>query len=297
MDAFSDIAFFSLLVRKGSLTAAAQELGVTTPAVSRRLALLESRLGIRLLNRTTRRIAVTNEGEIYLAEGRRILGDLEELEQKVSEGQALPRGLLRVNASFVFGRERIAPAIAVFSAKYPEVEVQLHLSDRPVNLIEDGFDVCIRFGEVPDARVIARKIATNRRLLCASPEYLKQHGMPKTPHELELHRCIVIRQSDAAYGTWHLHSGTHQELIKVRGPVSTNDGDVAVDWARRGLGILMRASWHITPDLQAGRLIEVLPEWKLPPADIYAVFPIKANLSAKVRTFVDHLVESIGDNI
>jgi len=275
------------------MTAAAQELGVTTSAVSRRLALLESRLGIRLLNRTTRRISVTHEGEIYLAEGQRILRDLEELEQTISGGQALPRGLLRVNASFGFGRKYVAPVIADFIEKYPEVEVQLHLSDRPVNLIEDGFDVCIRFGELPDARVIARKIAVNRRLLCAAPDYLKLRGIPKTPNELQRHQCIVIRENDAAYGTWHLRHGTNQELVKVRGTVSTNDGEVAVSWALRGRGILMRSSWHIAEYLKTGQLIEVLPEWELPPADIHAVFPMKANLSAKVRAFVDHLVGSL----
>jgi len=293
MNAVSDIAFFVLLVRQGSLTAAAQELGVTTSAVSRRLSLLEGRLGIRLLNRTTRRISVTHEGEIYLAEGQRILEVLEELEQTVSGGQALPRGLLRVNASFGFGRKWIAPIIADFIEKYPEVEVQLHLSDRPVNLIEDGFDICIRFGELPDARVTVQKIAVNRRLLCAAPDYLERHGIPKTPNDLQRHPCIVIRENDAAYGTWHLRQGTQQELVKVRGAVSTNDGEVAVDWALRGHGILMRSSWHIADYIKSGKLIEVLPEWELPLADIHAVFSMKANLSAKVRAFIDHLAESL----
>ena len=295
MDALSDIAFFATLVKRGSLTAAAQELGVTPPAISRRLAALESRLGIRLLNRTTRRIAVTHEGEIYLAEGGRILGDLEELEQLVSGGKAQPRGLLRVNASFGFGRQHIAPAIADFVARYPEVEVQLQLSDRPVNLIEEGYDVCVRFGDIPDARITARKIASNRRLLCAAPSYLQRFSTPKTPHDLQAHRCIVIRENDAAFGTWQLRSGPTQETVKVRGTVTTNDGETAVLWARGGLGVLLRSAWHIAPYLRSGELVEILPEWKLPAADIHAVFPMKAHLSAKVRAFVDHLTLTLAE--
>lgn len=294
MDAVSDLAFFALLVKQGNLAAAARELGVTPPAVTRRLAGLERRLGIRLLNRTTRRMAVTHEGELYLAEGRRILADLAELERLVSGGSAEPRGLLRVNASFGFGRQYIGPAIAAFVADYPEVEVQLQLSDRPVNLIEDGYDVCVRFGDVPDARITARKLRSNRRCLYAAPAYLERHGTPKTPHELQTHRCIVIRESDAAYGTWHLSNGSSHQTVKVRGTVSTNDGQVAFDWAIAGLGILLRSEWHAGPSISQGGLIQVLPDWQLPPADIYAVYPMKNHLSAKVRAFVDFLAGELG---
>jgi DNA-binding transcriptional LysR family regulator len=293
MDSISDIAFFSLLVKQGSLSATAQELGISPPAVSRRLAAVESRLGIRLLNRTTRRIAVTHEGELYLEEGGRLLGELEELEQRVSSGNAIPKGLLKVNATFGFGRHYIAPVIADFVEKFPEVEVQLQLTDRPMNLMEESIDVCIRFGDIPDARITARKIATNRRLLCASPAYLERFGTPQTAIDLQKHRCIVIRESDAAYGTWHLHSNAAQETIKVRGTVTTNDGETAVSWALRGLGIIMRSEWNVAPYLRSGRLREVLADWQFPPADIHAVYPMKNNLSAKVRAFVDFLAQSL----
>ena len=264
-------------------------MGVTTAAVSRRLAQLEARLGIRLLNRTTRRSTVTHEGEVYLEEGKRILGDLQELEERVSSGQAMPRGLLRVNATFGFGRQFIAPAIADFMELHPDVEVQLQLTDRPLNLIEDGFDVCVRFGDVPDARIVSKKIASNRRMLCASPSYLELFDTPLSPTDLQRHRCIVIRESDATYGTWHLTSGTTHATVKVRGTVSTNDGEVAVSWALRGLGILMRSEWNVAPYLRSGRLREVLNDWRLPAADIHAVYPMKSNLSAKVRAFVRYM--------
>ncbi|MFZ6731060.1 LysR substrate-binding domain-containing protein [Undibacterium sp. Ji42W] len=289
MSSVSDVAFFTEVVKAGTLSGAAQELGVSTAAVSRRLANLEARLSIRLLNRTTRRAVVTPEGELYLAEGQKILAALEELEQRLSSSKAVPKGLLRVNASFGFGRQFIAPAIAGFVENYPDVEVQMQLTDRPVNLSDDGFDVCIRFGEVPDARVTSKKIASNRRLLCASPIYLERHGTPLTPTDLQRHRCIVIRESDETYGTWHLHNANSQATVKVRGTVSTNDGESAVSWALQGQGILLRSDWNVAPYLQSGRLREVLSDWKLPNADIHAVYPMKNNLSAKVLAFVSHL--------
>ena len=289
MGSVSDVAFFIEVAKAGTLSGAAQELGVSTAAVSRRLANLEARLGIRLLNRTTRRAAMTHEGELYLAEGKKILADLEELEQRLSSGKAVPKGLLRVNATFGFGRQFIAPAVADFSELYPDVEVQLQLTDRPVNLSDEGFDVCIRFGDIPDARITSKKIATNRRLLCASPAYLERFGTPVSPTDLQRHRCIVIRESDETYGTWHLHSGSTQATVKVRGTVSTNDGEAAVNWALRGLGILLRSEWNVAPYIRSGRLKEVLCDWQLPTADVHAVYPMKNNLSARVRAFVDHL--------
>lgn len=289
MSADSDIAFFVEIVKAGSLSGAAQQLGISPAAVSRRLANIETRLGIRLLNRTTRRLTVTQEGELYLAEGKKILDDLEELEQRLSSAKAEPKGLLRVNSTFGFGRQFVAPAVGAFIEQHPDVEVQLQLTDRPVNLIEDGYDVCIRFGDVPDARITSRKIADNRRLLCASPLYLKKFGYPTSPADLQRHNCIVIRESDETYGTWHLHSGASTATVKVRGSVTTNDGESAVNWALQGYGILLRSEWNVAPYLRSGRLVEILTDWKLPPADIHAVYPMKNNLSAKTRAFVKHL--------
>lgn len=293
MDSVSDLAFFALLIKHGSLSSAAQELDVTPPAVSRRLSSLENRLGIRLLNRTTRRISLTYEGELYLEEGRRILDDLDELEQRVSSGHSVPQGLLRVNATFGFGREYVTPIIADFLQMYPDVEVQLRLTDRPINLAEEGFDVCIRFGHIPDARIVARKIATNRRYLCASPEYLKKYGVPQSPADLQHHKCIVIHQANSSVGTWHLSNGVSSETIKVRGTVVSNDGEAAVLLALRGLGILERSEWHVAPYIRSGQLQLLLSDWELPAADIYVVYPVKKNLSAKVRAFVDHLTNAI----
>lgn len=290
MDAFSDLAFFALLMRQGSLAAAAQQLGVTPPAVSKRLAALEQRLGVRLLHRTTRRIGLTPEGETYLVEGARVLGELEALERQVAGARAQPQGLLRVNATLGFGRRRIAPILSAFARAYPQVELQLQLSDRPVNLVEQGFDVQIRFGELPDARLTARLLAHNRRLLCAAPAYLAEAGLPETPRELARHRCIFIRESDETFGSWHLRQGGKLETVKVRGPLSCNDGETALAWALDGHGVLMRSEWELAPLLREGRLRPVLADWALPPADIYVVFPTRSHLSAKTRALVDHLL-------
>jgi len=285
----SEMAFFSVLARYGSFSATARELDVTTPAISKRLAQMEARLGVQLLNRTTRRISLTPEGEIYLAHARRILADIDDMEQLVSSSVAAPKGLLRVNATLGFGRSNIAPLISHFAKRYPEVQVQLQLTVNPPPLSEDAFDVCIRFGEPPDARVIARKIAPNHRLLCASPAYLSKHGTPKVPHDLTQHNCIGIRQGDEAYGVWRLSTGKRTETIKVRGNLSTNDGEIAVNWALNGHGILMRAEWDIAKYLRSGRLVQVLENYRTPPADIHAVYPQRHQLSGRVRAFVDFL--------
>ncbi|NML43645.1 LysR family transcriptional regulator [Ramlibacter sp. G-1-2-2] len=289
--ASSEMQFFTELVRCGSLSAAARELQVSTPAVSKRLAQLEARLGVPLLHRTTRRLGVTAEGEIYLQHARRILAEIEAAESELRGTRAEPQGLLRVNATLGFGRMHVAPLIASFSKRHPQVEVQLQLSVNPPPLAEDAFDVCVRFGEPPDARVVARMLAPNRRLLCAAPGYLARQGAPKLPQELARHNIIGIRQGDEAYGVWKLQSGRRSETVKVRGNLSTNDGEIAVNWALAGHGILLRAEWDIARYLRSGRLRQVLAGWQAPAADIYAVYPQRHNATARVRAFVEHLAE------
>ncbi|MDT7838851.1 LysR family transcriptional regulator [Aquabacterium sp. OR-4] len=296
MSADHALAFFCLLVKQGSLAATARELNLTPPAVSRRLALLEERLGVRLLNRTTRRISLTGEGEVYFNHAQRILGDIAEMERLVSSSRAAPRGLLRVNAPLGFGRSYIGPAIAAFGKAFPDVDVQLHLTDRPVALPDEAIDVAIHFGEVPDSRLIARRIAVNRRLLVASPAYLRQAGEPGHPHDLGQHQCIVLRQNSGAYGHWRLSRGERAETIKVHGRLSTNDGEVGLHWALEGHGILMRAEWDVAKYLRSGRLRQVLADYETPPADIHAVFSERLNLSAKVSCFVDHLRSYLGQH-
>jgi len=288
----SDLAFFSALARAGGFSSAARELEVTTPAVSKRLAQMEARLGVLLVNRNTRRISLTQEGEIYLTHARRILAEIDDMEHQVTSSVAAPKGLLRVNATLGFGRGHVAPLISRFAKGNPEVQVQLTLTVDPPPLAEDSFDVCVRFGEPPDARVVARRLAPNRRLLCAAPAYLARHGIPKVPHDLTRHNCICIRQGDEAYGLWRLSGGRRSETVKVRGSLSTSDGEIAVNWALEGHGILMRAQWDIARHLHSGRLVQVLENYDTPPADLYAVYPQRHQGAARVRVFVDFLADS-----
>ena len=294
----ADLGFFSALASAASLSAAARELGVTTPAVSKHLAQMEARLGATLLNRTTRRMSLTPEGELYLEHARRILGEIDDMEQLLGVSKAVPKGLLRVNATLGFGRSHVAPLISRYARKYPQVEVQLQLSVNPPPLTDDSFDVCIRFGAPPDTRVIAKYIAPNRRLLCASPAYLAKHGMPKVPHDLTRHNCIGIRQGEEGYGVWRLSSGRGKsvktEAIKTRGTLTTNDGEIAVNWALEGHGILMRAEWDIERYLRNGRLVQVLPQYYTPDADIYAVYPQRHQMAARVRAFVEFVMGALG---
>jgi DNA-binding transcriptional LysR family regulator len=293
----AELGFFSTLVACGSLSAAGRELGISTAAVSKRLSQMEARTGVSLVSRSTRRMSLTPEGEVFVEHARRILGEIDDLNELLGQSRRAPQGLLRVNATLGFGRSHVAAIISKFAKKHPEVDVQLQLSVNPPPLTDDAWDVCVRFGEPPDGRVIARRIASNRRLLCAAPAYLAKHGQPKVPNDLARHNCIGIRQGDEAYGLWRLSTGQGAKArtasVKTRGTLTTNDGEIAVSWALDGHGILMRAEWDINRYLRSGRLVEVLPHYRTPGADIYAVYPQRHQLSTRVRAFVDALAEGL----
>lgn len=297
MQTDNELAFFCLLIKQGSLVATARELNLTPPAVSRRLSHLEERLGIRLLNRTTRRISLTPEGEIYYENAVRILKEINDMEQMVASSRTSPKGLLRVNAPFGFGRKYIAAAVSSFKKKFPEIEVQLHLTDRPVHLPSDTIDVSIHFGQIPDSRLIAKRIAANKRLVCASPFYLNAAGTPLNPRDLTTHQCIVLRQNDGAYANWRFSKGDKEETVKVRGKLSSNDGQVTLDWALDGHGILMRAEWDVLKYLKSGRLIQILKEYETLPADIYAVYADRLEHSPRVAHFLEHLKDYINSQM
>jgi len=295
-----DFSFFAALANAGSLSAAARELGITTAAVSRHLNNMEARLGLPLVSRTTRRMSLTPEGEVYLDFVRKIQGDMDELENRLTGASAAPQGLLRVNATLGFGRSHIAPLISEFCLKHTKVDVQLQLSVNPPPITDDLYDVCFRFGPPPDSRSIARFIAPNRRILVASPAYLKKYGEPKCPDDLRRHYCIGIRQGDEAYGLWRLTAqqgkGRAQDQrtanVKVRGNLTTNDGGVAVAWALDGHGILLRAEWDVHPYLKTKRLKEILPSYASPEADIYAIYAERHRTSRRVKALVDFVAEA-----
>ncbi len=286
----SDLNFFSTLVAAGSLGAAAREMGLTPAAVSKHLAQIELRLKLVLVNRTTRRMSLTPEGEIYLARARKILSELEDMEHELSGSASMPRGLVRINATLGFGRAHIAPLLSQFSLDNPQVEIQLQLTADPPPLSDDSWDVCFRFGAPPDSRCIAKHLIPNRRILVAAPSYLKTKGEPKSPAELVRHNCIGIRQGSEAYGVWRFASEKNKdrppETVKIRGNLTTNDGEIAVNWALEGLGILMRAEWDVARYLESGRLKQVLPGYQTPSADIYAVYPNRYKGSVRINSLV-----------
>jgi DNA-binding transcriptional LysR family regulator len=297
----SDLGFFSTLISSGSLGAAARELNITTAAVSKHLSLMESRLGMALVNRTTRRMSLTPEGEIYLENARKILGEIEEMEHLLWGSTITPTGLLRVNATLGFGRSHIAPIISKFIKEHPKVDIQLQLSVNPPPITDDSYDVCFRFGHPPDSRSIARFIAPNRRILVASPSYIKKHGLPKSPNDLTKHNCIGIRQGDEAYGLWRFSNVKAKnqvaQSIKIRGNLTTNDGEIAVNWALEGHGVLMRAQWDVERHIKSGKLVHILENFSTPDADIYAVFAQTQKGSARVKTLVDYVIKSFDENL
>lgn len=280
----SDFAFFRLLARSASLTDAARSLSMTPSAVSRRLGAIETRLGVQLVLRNTRSMRLTPEGERYLEAAEAILAETERLEADIA---SRPLGRLRICASFGFGRTYIAPVVADFARANPDVRVDLTLTDRPVSIIEEGFDVGIHLGDPHDSRLRARKLLANDRILCASPAYLETHGRPLLPSDLARHRLIEIAEDENTVGRWTL---THRKTKKVVNlaavPVlRSNSGSAALDWCLAGLGIVLRSRWHAAAPLADGRLEEVLPDWHMP-ADVYAYFAAKKP-SAQLRAFLD----------
>jgi len=288
-DFASELEFFVLVARHGNLSAAARALDITPPAATKRLTQMEERLGVRLLNRTTRSAGLTQEGETYLAHATRILEQLREMEEAVSRNSSELRGQLLVNATLGFGRTTIAPLASEFAKLHPHVEVDVELTDRPVDLIEGRYDMAIRFGELPDKRLNARRLMSNRRFLCASPRYLERHGEPRNLGDLAHHRCIIHKQNDDAYGIWRFMHDRHNEMMKVKGAMASNDGDIVLGWALDGHGILIRSEWDLAKYLESGRLQIVLPDFNPPSADLYVYYLNRKNQSARARAFIDFL--------
>ncbi|GDY39054.1 LysR family transcriptional regulator [Acidovorax sp. NB1] len=279
---------FTAVVRKASFGGAATELGTSPAYVSKRIRLLEQDLQVKLLHRTTRRVAVTEEGERVFHWAQRILDDMEQLMQEVAVTRSEPRGLLRVSSSFGFGRQIVAPALSRLVAQHPGLQVRLEVFDRLVDVAGEGFDLDVRVGDEIAPHLIARRLADNHRVLCAAPAYLQRKGSPRTVADLAAHDCLVIKERDHPFGVWRLRSGAQEESVKVRGPLSANNGEMAVQWAVDGRGVVLRSLWDVGAHLQTGRLVQVLPQWQQE-ANVWAVYPTRLERSAKVRVCVEFL--------
>ena len=294
LDNLADIAVFVRVVERGSFTLAADDLELSRAAVSKYLTRLESRLGARLLHRTTRRLSLTEAGAALFEASRGALERIEEAEAAVAQFQAAPRGRLRVSAPMSFGILHLGPAIAEFSREYPGVMLDIHLDDRFVNLVEDGIDVAVRIGMLTDSSLVARKLGVSRAVACASPAYLGERGVPQAPEDLASHDCLVYSYLASA-NVWRFLSREGREIpVAVSGPLRINNGIVLAEAALAGRGVLVTPSFYVAPMLRDGRLTRVLADYRLPEFGIYAVYPQKDHVPPKVRVFIDYLAARFG---
>lgn len=285
-----DLRLYCAVVHAQVFAGVAREWGVSKAVVSKRINLLEKALDVKLLHRTTRRLTVTEQGEIVYQRAVRILEDVDAMAQAITVHREEPSGLLRLCSSSGFGRSQLAPALSALALRYPKLELQLELLDRPVDLVGEGFDLDIRVGAVNEPNLISRRIADNHRVLCAAPRYLAQHGLPEDLQALAGHRCMVIRERDQDFGRWVLSGPKGKETVKVRGPLSANNGEVVHRWALDGLGIILRSEWDVGPSIARGDLVRVLPAYAQE-AHVWAVYPSRLTHSAKLRVCVGFLDE------
>ncbi|THU03790.1 LysR family transcriptional regulator [Lampropedia puyangensis] len=286
-----DLRVFTVVARLASFVAAAEELRASTGYVSKRIRLLEESLGTKLLHRTTRSVTVTQEGERVFHWAQRVLDDVEQLLQETAITRAVPSGSLRISCSFGFGRRVVAPVLSQLALRYPKLQVRLEVFDRLVDVASEGVDLDVRVGDDIAQHLIARPLATNHRVLCAAPQYLALRGVPRSLAELSNHDCLIIKERDHPFGVWKMRSGEDERVVKVRGSLSTNHGEIAVQWAMDGRGIILRSLWDVAPLIERGLLQVVLPQWRQE-ANIWAVYPSRLTTSAKVRVCVEFLQEA-----
>jgi len=294
MDRLASMTAFNAVVEAGSFVRAAERLGTSTSTLSRQIAELEQHLGARLLNRTTRRLSLTEGGQAFYERTVQLLAELDEAEAVASSSAAAPRGTLRMTCSHAMGVQRIAPAMASFVERYPAVRFEVSVLDRIVDLVEEGYDLAIRIGRVGSEQLVARRLGTMRLLACAAPSYLKTHGTPRKPADLTNHAVLtyayspnprLLRLTD--------RHGRHEE-VRVAGPLHSNSGDLSIAAAIAGLGVVFEPDFMVKSALDAGQLVRVLPAYESTPGEIWAVYPSRRHLSAKVRLFVDHIARQFG---
>jgi len=293
-DRFEEMRVFAAVVEAGGFTAAAARLGMSKAAVSRHVAELEERLGVRLLHRTTRRLSTTAEGELFHARCRELLDRLEEAEAELGSGSTTAQGVARINVPLSFGLMHLAPLWPRLLERHPGLELDVSLSDRVVDLVDEGYDLAVRIGQLPASSLVSRRLASTRLVACAAPAYLAAHGAPARPAELARH--AVIGYSLFASGdTWSFSGPAGEESVKVQPRMRTNNGDTCRAAALAGQGIILQPSFMVGADLAEGRLVELMPGWRSIALGIYAVYPSRKFLAPKVRVIIDFLVEAFAD--
>jgi len=290
----SDLRLFHAAARRSSFVATAAELGVSPALVSKRMAILEKTLGVTLFARTTRRVAITEDGEAVDQWARKILEAADGMSESLREARAAPRGILRISADCRLGHKYLAPVLTEFAKRYPAVEISFQLVDRPVDLVGEAIDIDIRVGDIDESQLIAHRIFACHRILCAAPAYLERRGYPRSLADLAQHDCLVRRESDQSFAVWRLHGPGGLEAVKVSGPLSTNSADVARSWAHSGLGIALVADRDIAASLAASTMVQVLPAYRQP-ADVWAVCRDHLVDSAKLSRCVRFLQQRLGE--
>jgi DNA-binding transcriptional LysR family regulator len=291
MDRLTAIQAFAQVVESGSFAKAAERLGLSTTATSRHVAELETHLQTRLLNRTTRKVSLTESGRAYYERVVQLLADLDEAEQEAQRAAVVPRGVIKLTTAVNFGVRHVAPAIAAFLARYPEVRFDVSLSDRIVDLVEEGLDLGIRIGGPGPQNVVARKLGETRVVPCASPDYLARHGTPQVPEDLARHNCFTYEYVTPR-NVWTFQDADGRERpVRVSGNLHSNNGDLLAEAAARGVGIVLEPAFIVGPEVRAGRLVPLLQDFAPAPLPIYAVYSSRKHLSAKVRLFIDFLLE------
>ena len=290
LDRIGDLNLFLRVLDLGSISAAARALNVSVAVASQRLKRLERDLGVRLLHRTTRQLSVTPEGAALAEHGRVLADEIETLTASLRQAGTSVSGTLRVTTASMFGQQYISPLIPEFLALHPNVKLSVDLNDETLDLVRSGFDLAIRIGELDDSSLVARKLAINRRVLCAAPKYLRQHGVPKTPADLEQHECLILVGRQGRRDVWRLTDRKKEEVaVRVNGRIDSNQGELLRDAAVGGLGISMHSTWHVCEDLRAGRLEVVLPNYPIADTGIYAVTPQRRLVPPRVQAFIAFL--------
>ena len=295
MDRLKQIESFVAVSTKGSLTAAALAEGVAPAVIGRRIDTLEERLGVKLLVRTTRRISLTHEGSAFLEDCQRLLADLANAEASVTAGGVKASGHLRITAPAGFGRRHVAPLVPGFLAQHPEVSLSLNLSDRVVDIVNEGFDCAIRVGDLPDSSLVSLRLADNRRLCVAAPDYLARAGTPASPADLTKHQCLALSSDASQTRGWAFVVDGQVTHLRPGGRLDCSDGQVLHRWCVQGLGIAWRSTWEVEGDIAAGRLVSLLDGFAAPPNGIYAVFPQRRHLPLRVRLWIDFIKHRFGD--
>jgi DNA-binding transcriptional LysR family regulator len=294
MDTLTGMAVFAQVVEAQSFSKAAQKLGLSRSAVSKHVAALEDRLGVVLLNRTTRRLSLTGPGASFYEHCVRLVADAEEAERAVTQFQVEPKGTIRVNAPMDFGRQHIAPWLAEFLGRYPELTVDVTLNDRIIDLIEEGYDLAVRVGRLADSSLIARRLAPVHLIVAASPSYLQRHGTPQTPADLARHNCLLYTYMPNP-AVWTLEQpGGGRLQVPVKGSLRSNNGGLLREAAVAGVGIVPAPDFMVGDDLRAGRLVPILCDWRQPASAVHAVYPQNRFVPAKVRALVDFLAQRYG---